>query len=518
MTPASDVADATSPGIPSSAHARRSHPAEAGRARSTAGSNHVDSRAGLCDSATAPRVIDLSKDSPELERSRRRRRGEARGAPARPSTSVVEEAPHPALPAPALSARGACRVDADDEVAIVPPPARPYTNPPSRPGLSGRKRSMASSCADADPPSRPARRRRFVAGAQSQAQGQGQPSGSRHAHAHAHAPGTSPCRDEELAARLARDEAVAQMRHDELLARRLAEAGPPDGPHMSAPRIYGSGRRWGWLPGAAEVGPDWWEAEDPVLPTPMPWSGLVGRGAGGGGDGGGGGGGRASEACSRRVGTRSARRWVGRGQPPSPPSGLADGAQGPQGPGAGAWGGPPFAVGGVPGMPGVPSHAWGPAGLGAFPMGAHLGSMAGRLGGVAQAWARGLPGARARSSGLRLEELLGAGVAGRRAEHLRLLLTDRDFDEGDYEALLRLDEAVESRRGATREEIERMGSKEVAGGEGAGAGGEGGEGGGVGVGEDAPLCTVCLDDIHRRGGGGCLFEGGGCMFLMSGCI
>ncbi|KAK9916631.1 hypothetical protein WJX75_005132 [Coccomyxa subellipsoidea] len=62
-----------------------------------------------------------------------------------------------------------------------------------------------------------------------------------------------------------------------------------------------------------------------------------------------------------------------------------------------------------------------------------------------------------------------------------LLFTERDFDENDYEALLALDEAVESRKGASTQQIEHLPTVIV---------------GASGVGPDKECkCPICLEDF-----------------------
>ncbi|EIE26828.1 hypothetical protein COCSUDRAFT_59336 [Coccomyxa subellipsoidea C-169] len=62
-----------------------------------------------------------------------------------------------------------------------------------------------------------------------------------------------------------------------------------------------------------------------------------------------------------------------------------------------------------------------------------------------------------------------------------LLFTERDFDENDYEALLALDEAVESRKGASAQQIEHLPTVIV---------------GASGVGPDKECkCPICLEDF-----------------------
>ncbi|BDA40512.1 probable E3 ubiquitin-protein ligase RNF12-A at C-terminar half [Coccomyxa sp. Obi] len=62
-----------------------------------------------------------------------------------------------------------------------------------------------------------------------------------------------------------------------------------------------------------------------------------------------------------------------------------------------------------------------------------------------------------------------------------LLFTERDFDENDYEALLALDEAVESRKGATTQQIEHLPTVVV---------------GASGMGPDKECkCPICLEEF-----------------------
>lgn len=96
----------------------------------------------------------------------------------------------------------------------------------------------------------------------------------------------------------------------------------------------------------------------------------------------------------------------------------------------------------------------------------------------------GLAAQQARWMGTGLDGPGGAQGLDAMRQHLRLMLTDRDFDENDYEMLLRLDETVDNRRGAAPGEIDALGSKEVAG--------EGPAGSSAVV-----CCSVCLEDVVR---------------------
>ena len=76
-----------------------------------------------------------------------------------------------------------------------------------------------------------------------------------------------------------------------------------------------------------------------------------------------------------------------------------------------------------------------------------------------------------------------------------LLLSDRDFTAEDYDALLRLDDRVENRKGATSHQIDQLPTHIVPQGRGKQAeGGAAGSGAGASV-DDSLRCTICLEDI-----------------------
>lgn len=75
-------------------------------------------------------------------------------------------------------------------------------------------------------------------------------------------------------------------------------------------------------------------------------------------------------------------------------------------------------------------------------------------------------------------EAVGGLVAGRLPLHL--LFTDRDFNEDDYEMLLALDDGVENRRGASKQEIDSLPTEVVS----------------AAAPTDDTRCSICLEDIE----------------------
>ena len=127
----------------------------------------------------------------------------------------------------------------------------------------------------------------------------------------------------------------------------------------------------------------------------------------------------------------------------------------------------------------------GPPGIGAFLRGTSMGSSmihAGLFGGHG--------GGALIGQGLR-ESIAGAAQAGIPPN---LLLSDRDFTADDYETLLRLDERVENRRGASRRDIEAL-PTHVARGPAGGSEASAAAGKLSHRNSDVAQCSVCLEDV-----------------------
>ena len=121
---------------------------------------------------------------------------------------------------------------------------------------------------------------------------------------------------------------------------------------------------------------------------------------------------------------------------------------------------------------------WGASGLGALLMGAMQGQYGNPGGGAG----------RGRGGSLR-ETMAGIAHSGLSPG---LLLSDRDFTAEDYDQLLRLDEGVENRKGASGQDIEALPTHIVR----APPAGGGGGGGPAGAPPEPPsCCSICLEDV-----------------------